>query len=72
MSVPSANTTTTCDMPNLEIERSLLQARQAVDGLLDGEGDLPLDFLGSQTGRDRVDLHLYRRRVRKGVDVQLR
>ena len=69
--MPSSKMTTTCDRPNLEIERNLLQSRQAADRLLDGKRDLPLDFFGTQRGDDGVDLHLHRRGVGEGVDVQV-
>ena len=48
-----SNVTTTCDKPNFEIERMLLQPRQAADRLLDRKRDLPLDFFGAQRRRDR-------------------
>ena len=47
----------------------LLQTRQSAERLLDREGDLPLDLLGGQPRRRGVDLHLDRRGVRKGIDV---
>ena len=69
--MPSSNVTTTCDRPNFEIERIVLQTGQAADRLLDQKRDLLLDFFGPERGRDRVDLHLHRRGVWKGVDVQV-
>ena len=38
--------------------------------LLDGEGDLLLDFLGPQRRGGGVNLHLDRRGIRKGVDIE--
>src|SRR5262249_13401118 len=49
----------------------LLQSRQAANGLLDGKCDPLLDLFRSQRRGDRIDLHLYRRAVWKGVDVQM-
>ena len=39
-------------------------------GQLDRKRDQPLDFFGHQRRGRRVDLHLHRRRVGKGVEVQ--
>ena len=45
----------------------VLQPRKARDGDLDGHGDLLLDFRRAQGGRDRIDLHLDRGGVGKGI-----
>ena len=49
----------------------LSRPRQPADRLLDRERDLLLDFLRPERRRDGVDLHLHRRRVGKGVDVEI-
>ena len=48
-----------------------LQARQAADGLLDGKRDSLFDFFRPQRRSDGVDLHLNRRGVGKGIDIQV-
>ena len=50
----------------------LLEPLQAAEGVLDGEGDLPLDLLGGELRGDRVDLDLDRGRVGEGVERQAR
>ena len=72
MSVPSSKMATTCEKPNFETRADLLEALQAPEGVLDREGDLPLDLLGRELGGDGVDLDLDRRRVGEGVERQAR
>ena len=48
----------------------LFEPFEAPEGLLDGEGDLPLDLLGGKLGGDGVDLDLDRGRVREGIEGQ--
>ena len=50
---------------------NLLQPRQAADFLLDGIGNLLLHLRRVEGRRRGIDLHLHRRRVRKGIDVQM-
>ena len=69
--MPSSNVTTTCEKPNFETVRMLFEPRQAADRLLDRERDPLLDFLRPQRRRDRVDLHLHRRGIGKGIDVEI-
>ena len=58
--------------PELRDRADLSQPLQAAEGVLDGEGDLPLDLLGRERGGDGVDLDLDRRRVGEGVQRQSR
>ena len=48
-----------------------LQARQAADGLLDRKRDPLLNFFRPQRRRNGVDLHLHRRGIGKGIDIQV-
>ena len=48
-----------------------LQAGQAADRLLDRKRDPLLDFFRPERRRDGVDLHLDRRRVGKGIDIEI-
>ena len=57
--------------PELGNRPQLLQSGKAADDLFDGEGNLPLHFLGSQGRSHRVYLDHHGGGVGKGVDVQV-
>jgi hypothetical protein len=58
--------------PELRDRPQLFESRHAAHRQLDRKGDLPFDLFGDERRGGRIDLHLHRRGVGKGVDVQRR
>lgn len=71
MSTPSSNVTTTCERPNLEIDRSNWRPGRPLIACSTGNVICVSISSGESRRRYSVDLHLSRRRVGKGVDVQM-
>ena len=70
MSVPSSNVTTTCDRPNFEIDRNCSKPGSPLIACSMGKVICRSTSSGAKCRGDRVDLHLHRRGVGKGIDVE--
>ena len=70
-SVPSSNVRSIAESPGMDCDSIVFEPRDAVEQvLLQRRGDELLDLLGGQS--ERLGLHLDRRRLELGIDVQRR